>query len=95
MLAAVAAVAADQCSVVTNPAPCGQQSDTELQCVQKGCCYNPAFKQVPCFYPSYDAVNITTVHVIQACHFDAGEFRTALINLRGTMLSPPSTRRFR
>jgi len=70
----------DQCSMVTNPAPCGQQSDTEEVCLAKGCCYNPNFKNIPCFYGGGNAVPITTVHVIQACHFDSG-FADSSVNI--------------
>jgi hypothetical protein len=59
------------CSTITNPAPCGQQSDSEERCLSKGCCYDTT-KSYPCYYSTGDAVPIDTVHVIQASHFDAG-----------------------
>lgn len=62
----------DACSAVSNPAPCGISSDSQQECEARGCCYNSAFKQSPCFYPGADAVPIKYVHIVQACHFDAG-----------------------
>jgi len=59
------------CSTITEPAPCGQQSDSEERCLSKGCCYDVT-KSYPCFYSTGNAVPIDTVHVIQASHFDAG-----------------------
>lgn len=75
-----AAVAADQCSVVQQRAPCGQAFDTEDICLAKGCCYDASDSTVPCFYPGADAVPIKTVYVIQSCHFDAG-FANTLVNI--------------
>lgn len=60
------------CAAVAAPAPCGQVSDSVERCLSKGCCYNAAFSQSPCFYPGGDAAPLTHVHVIQASHFDAG-----------------------
>jgi hypothetical protein len=51
------------------------------QCEAKGCCFNPALsKTVPCFYPGGDAVPVTTVHVVQACHLDVG-FADTSVNI--------------
>jgi hypothetical protein len=41
-----------------------QVVDTEATCLAKGCCYNAGNKNIPCFYPSYNAVNITQVYVV-------------------------------
>lgn len=78
LFAAAAACAAgvntkDACSVVTVPAPCGQSFDNQTQCEMRGCCWNPSLSsKSPCYYGGANAVPITTVHVVQACHFDAG-----------------------
>lgn len=79
-LTAAAAAAAPPppaaCAAITNPAPCGQQVDTQAKCEAKGCCWRAGFRSylgpTPCFYAGGDLVNVTTVHVVQACHFDAG-----------------------
>ena len=61
-----------QCAAVTLRAPCGQPTDTAAACASKGCCYGPAGNNATsCFYAA-NGVPITKVHVIQACHFDAG-----------------------
>ena len=57
------------CAAITNPAPCGQQVDTQAKCEAKGCCWRAGAKSylgaTPCFYGGGDLVNITTVHVVQ------------------------------
>ena len=40
-------------------------------CVARGCCYK-AGGNPSCFYPEAGQVNITKVHVVHGCHFDAG-----------------------
>ena len=76
LLAATAALAAApppaQCAAITSRAPCGQPSDSASACATKGCCYDANGGNNSCFYAGGNAVPITTVHVIQACHFDAG-----------------------
>lgn len=76
--AAVTAAAASsaQCGAVKVPAPCGQPDDSQAKCEARGCCYDAAatspLGKTPCFYGGGDFVPITTVHVVQASHFDAG-----------------------
>ena len=68
-----------QCAAVQRRAPCGQPTDSPSACATKGCCYDAAGAAgaaVPCFYAGGDAVPITTVRVISACHFDAGYLST-------------------
>lgn len=85
-LAAVAAAAASSSSTcaLTNlnaAVPCGLAADSQARCEARGCCFNQAAKSYlgksPCFFPAIapsngQLVNITTVHVVQASHFDAG-----------------------
>lgn len=59
-----------QCSAITSRAPCGQSSDSADRCLSKGCCYNPDVSNTPCYYPGGNAVPITSVHVLQASHFE-------------------------
>jgi hypothetical protein len=60
------------CAAVSRRAPCGQVWDTIDSCTNKGCCWDSTGDaSIPCFYEA-NAVNITYVHVIQSCHFDAG-----------------------
>ena len=59
------------CAAVSARAPCGQPSDSAADCATKGCCHDAAGGNNACFFAA-DAVPVTTVHVIQACHFDAG-----------------------
>ena len=77
LTAATAAAAAAppppaQCAAVQRRAPCGQPTDSSSACATKGCCYDGSDPVNTCFYPGGNAVPITTVHVVQACHFDAG-----------------------
>ena len=76
LLSALVAAAppAAQCNAVRARAPCGQPTDSAALCASKGCCWNATdggANDVTCFYAA-DAVPLSTVHVIQACHFDAG-----------------------
>jgi hypothetical protein len=66
-----------ECAVVTSRAPCGQPDDTADMCTWKGCCYDASGGENSCFYPSHNAVPITSVHVIQSCHLDVGFADTA------------------
>lgn len=67
----LAAPPAGACSAVTSRVPCGQPTDSALACATKGCCFDANGGNLSCFYAT-NGVPITTVHVIQACHFDAG-----------------------
>ena len=71
-----------QCTAVTSRAPCGQPDDTAEECGWKGCCYSASGGANACFYPSHNAVPITSVHVIQSCHLDVGfaDFAVNIIN---------------
>lgn len=66
-----------QCAAIVSRAPCGQPSDSAALCAVKGCCHDASGGGTSCFYAGGNAVPITTVHVVQACHFDAGEQRGA------------------
>ena len=66
-----------QCGMVTSRAPCGQPEDTADMCGWKGCCHDASGGDNSCFYPSHNAVPITSVHVIQSCHLDVGFANTA------------------
>ena len=44
---------------------------SKQMCLDRGCCYNEE-AEVSCFYPNKGMANITKVHVIHGCHFDAG-----------------------
>lgn len=44
---------------------------TEQMCVDRGCCYKEGSNPT-CFYPNLGMGNITKVHVVHGCHFDAG-----------------------
>jgi hypothetical protein len=72
-------------------APCGQAWDGAAACALKGCCFDAANStRSPCFYGAPAAAAITTVHVIQSCHFDAGyaDFTTAILNRWFTQFFP-------
>jgi hypothetical protein len=69
--ATVAAPPPENCAAVTTRVPCGQPTDSPLACATKGCCFDASGGNSSCFY-AVNGVPITTVHVIQACHFDAG-----------------------
>lgn len=82
-LAAASAAAAPVCTLadMNNVVPCGLPSDSQARCEARGCCYNAAatnyLGKTPCYYGAQgpangQLVNITTVHVVQASHFDAG-----------------------
>ena len=43
----------------------------ETLCVARGCCYRSGSSPA-CFYPEGGKVNITKVHIVHGCHFDAG-----------------------
>ena len=66
----------ETCAAITNPAPCGQPNDGPELCGWKGCCWDPSKGSNACFYPGGNAVPITHVHIVQACHFDAGYANT-------------------
>lgn len=44
---------------------------TEQMCIDRGCCYR-AGSDPSCYYPNVGMGNITKVHVVHGCHFDAG-----------------------
>lgn len=44
---------------------------SEQMCIDRGCCYR-AGGSPSCFYPNVGMGNITKVHVVHGCHFDAG-----------------------
>ena len=44
---------------------------TEQMCIDRGCCYKEGSNPT-CFYPNLGMGNITKVHVVHGCHFDAG-----------------------
>ncbi|KAK8811442.1 hypothetical protein WA158_003176 [Blastocystis sp. Blastoise] len=62
--------AADRCEV-ENPIDCGYDSITEDLCAARGCCWRSG-NSPSCFYPEAGRVNITKVHIVHGCHFDAG-----------------------
>lgn len=70
-LSSAAAPPSSQCAAVSSRVPCGQRSDSAEACATKGCCYASGGGNASCYYAA-NGVPITTVHVIQACHFDAG-----------------------
>ena len=79
------------CAGINTRAPCGQRSDSQAACEAKGCCYNAANATLyPCFYGGASGVPITSVHVIQANHFDAGYTgtTTAVLNSYFTSAFP-------
>lgn len=63
--------AEEVCAAITNPAPCGQPNDGPELCGWKGCCWDASKGGNACFYPGGNAVPITHVHIVQACHFGA------------------------
>lgn len=76
-----------QCNI-ENPVVCGfsglwhVRSDSQIDiseqmCHDRGCCYKED-ADVKCFYPNVGMGNITKVHVIHGCHFDAGFVDTTL-----------------
>ena len=40
-------------------------------CLDRGCCFKEGDKN-GCYFPNVGMANITKVHVIHGCHFDAG-----------------------
>ena len=46
-------------------------------CIDRGCCYKEGASP-SCFYPNVGMANITKVHVIHGCHFDAGYVDTTV-----------------
>ena len=44
---------------------------SKQMCLDRGCCYKEG-ADVSCFYPNMGMANVTNVHVIHGCHFDAG-----------------------
>ena len=46
-------------------------------CIDRGCCFRDGGEPL-CYYPNYGMANITKVHVIHGCHFDAGFVDTTL-----------------
>ena len=75
---------AEECGAVTTKVDCssgvgalgsGEPDLLQAQCEARGCCFdNTSFydKEYPyCFYSS-DGVPVTTVHMVNANHFDAG-----------------------
>ena len=44
---------------------------SEQMCVDRGCCYKEGSNPT-CFYPNLGMGNITKVHIVHGCHFDAG-----------------------
>ena len=56
---------------IDNPVHCGFDGITEQMCVDRGCCYKEG-RNPTCFYPNLGKGNITKVHVVHGCHFDAG-----------------------
>ena len=77
------ALAADRCAV-TNPIDCGfpgmlwfviclstHPGIGQNLCETRGCCYVDGASP-SCYYPDAGQVNITKVHIVHGCHFDAG-----------------------
>lgn len=78
-----AAASAPTCALgnLSAVVPCGLPVDTQARCEARGCCFNPSASsylgKTPCYMPAVapsdgQLVPITTVHVVQASHFDAG-----------------------
>lgn len=40
-------------------------------CIDRGCCFKEG-SNPSCFYPNLGMANITKVHIVHGCHFDAG-----------------------
>lgn len=74
------ALAKDSCAI-NNPVPCGFEGVLSVSrvflgisremCVDRGCCFKEGASP-SCFYPNMGMAEITKVHVIHGCHFDAG-----------------------
>lgn len=73
-------LARDSCAI-NNPVPCGFEGVLSVfrvflgisseMCVDRGCCFKEGTSP-SCFYPNMGMAEITKVHIIHGCHFDAG-----------------------